>query len=155
MPHPANPATVASGLTAVAQPATARTVTAATHPTTAVSRLRITERLAMKRALLILALVMLSAVPVQAGVGYWSPSPCRADMEWYRNSEGVWYWQYGWSETNGAKLVRVGYYLDVYAAYGYECGFLGAPRTSKICQRTDNRTFCYQQFEGGQITSTS
>lgn len=105
----------------------------------------------MKRLAAVVALVLLVALapPADAGWGYWSPSPCREDIEWYRTSAGVYYWQYGWSEYNGAKLVPVGYFLDTYATYGYECGFLGAPRSNKVCL---SATFSYVQFQGGQIT---
>jgi hypothetical protein len=106
----------------------------------------------MKRILgsLILALALVApALPANAGWYYWEPSPCRADVEWFRSDAGVWYWLDGWSETHGAHLVPNGYYLDIYAGYGYECGFLGAALTNKICQPG----FCYEQFEGGVISS--
>lgn len=98
---------------------------------------------------LTLGLVGLSAGPAAAGWGYWSPSPCRADVEWYATNYGIWYWLYGYSEYHGAKLVPAGYFLDTYRTYGYECGFLGAPLTNKICV---GMSYSYIDFQGGRIS---
>ena len=100
-------------------------------------------------AVIVFVLALLNPAPAEAGWGYWSASPCRADVEWYATGAGVWYWQYGWSEANGAKLVPAGYFLNAYAGYGYECGFLGAPRSNRVCVGPN---YSYQAFEGGQIS---
>lgn len=64
-------------------------------------------------------------------------------------SSGVWYWLDGYSESHGAHLVRYGPFMDWYAYYDYQCGWLGAPLSDEYFTGRGWR----QDFEGGWIAN--
>lgn len=108
----------------------------------------------MRRTLaaLLLALALLTLTPsAEAGVGYWSPSGCRADVEWYRSSYGVAYWQWGWSPNNGGAhwVTEAHGFRATYEGRGWECGSLGAVRSNPYYAGGAWRL----DFERGQLVS--
>ena len=40
-----------------------------------------------------------------------------------------------------------------YASQGYECGYLGAPTTNRVCVFVNGRYESYQNFQGGQLSA--
>lgn len=77
------------------------------------------------------------------GVGYWSQSPCRSDVWWWRDERGVWYW------IAGRMFLVWGSFLDTYAANGYECGWLGAVTSDRFYDARNGLE--RQNFENGYI----
>ena len=77
---------------------------------------------------LVFAVAIAPSSPAQAGDGFWSQSSCRPDVWWYGfPGEGAVYWHQSTAE------IWVGYGVHAtYAANGYECGWLGAVRSSYL-----------------------
>lgn len=86
--------------------------------------------------------------PATASAGWntWETNPCRPDIWWLANEQGVWY--YHLDTGAGPFLVQNGSFLSAYAARGYQCGWLGAPTSGLVYV---NNHEIRQYFEGGYL----